>query len=599
MAPKGGKTAALRVTAAEVVAAIESLYADAVRPQGRVLLKRLGERAASLRAVALAAQGQGEAAAVPRHVIGAEVVPRLDTAHIRRVCERCPRIHVVADVGSEYSALLVGRAPDFVDACSNDDPYPERLWSDMAAFFGSPATSGLRLPGGRYACARALAASALPCLVGRSLGEVCHIVQLAITQRRILGYLDGHVVPYLQSEAVVKQQSADLQQPAWSLKKDAMAVADLAQAKECLQAILESSSDGEVPLPNVKRLFRSRFQLELSETALGHCRISDLLQDQVFDEICSLRLRGSTYVVVQRERTAHSADLTCAGSHEHAAGSEDLVQEAEDCIIEQPSSWQEIAERTFIHFKPRPATPARRSRSVPKDLGSGRHSDWSSECTLSPCDSDSTEASDSDMPSPRRLQFCPDEPLSLEDSSSSESEVSFGCPLMTPSPQYDRPYHTTHASQCGVHLPVCQPSGSTAASSAEPSEGADSNEALAFFRSLGLEEFSEIEAIADAASETDDARSVRSPLDMEPLMLEDTEERRSDFPLMTPSPQYRPEAYARLVPARPVQVARPMKFLTTCPRGRVGVSREMSFEAMPCASMRSSHFTLLPSCGRA
>merc|ERR1719188_2350452 len=168
----------------------------------------------------------------------------------------------------------------------------------MAAFFGSYQNRGTRLPGGRYACARALEAARLPFLTGCSLGQVCHIVQLAVSQRQVLGYLDGHVVPYFQSEAVVKKHSAVLQQPAWSLKKDTMAVADFTQARECLRAILADSSDAGVPLPNVKRLFRSRFQLELSETAFGHCRISDLLQDARFQDICNLQLRGHTYVVV-------------------------------------------------------------------------------------------------------------------------------------------------------------------------------------------------------------------------------------------------------------------------------------------------------------
>eukprot|EP00443_Scrippsiella_acuminata_P048805 CAMPEP_0115235284 /NCGR_PEP_ID=MMETSP0270-20121206/35230_1 /TAXON_ID=71861 /ORGANISM="Scrippsiella trochoidea, Strain CCMP3099" /LENGTH=48 /DNA_ID= /DNA_START= /DNA_END= /DNA_ORIENTATION= len=47
MAPSTKKAAALKVTPLEVLAAIESLYADQVQPQGRILLKRLGERAAA------------------------------------------------------------------------------------------------------------------------------------------------------------------------------------------------------------------------------------------------------------------------------------------------------------------------------------------------------------------------------------------------------------------------------------------------------------------------------------------------------------------------------------------------------------------------
>merc|ERR1719382_815376 len=70
---------------------------------------------------------------------------------------------------------------------------------------------------------------------------------------------------------------------------------------------------------------------------------------------------------------------------------------------------------------------------MPKDQGSGRHSE------LSPSDSVSTEATEADMPTPRRLCFCPDEPLGLEEASSAECGLAMGFPLMTPSPQYEVP----------------------------------------------------------------------------------------------------------------------------------------------------------------
>jgi len=277
----------------------------------------------------------------------------------------------------------------------------------------------------------------LPFLAGRSLGEVCHIVQLAVSQRQVLGYLDGHVVPYYQSEAVVKQNSAVLQQPAWSLKKDTMVVADLTQARECLREILATSSEvGVVPLPNVKRLFRSRFQLELSETALGHCRISDLLQDTLFQDICTLQLRGNSYVVVQSGHPVSEASDASASSDEVACEQE--AQSSQD-TEEHSSLWKSLAARTFIHLPRTPMTPVRRSSSVPRDQGSSKNSDTStkSSMSMSPSDEISTEASDTETLSPERLRFCPDEPLWLEDSSSLEVEMpTLGLPLVTPSPQY-------------------------------------------------------------------------------------------------------------------------------------------------------------------
>ncbi|CAE7223439.1 rsmB [Symbiodinium natans] len=65
--------------------------------------------------------------------------------------------------------------------------------------------------------------------------------------------------------------------------------------------ILTASNSGPgtatIPLSNVKRLFRSRFHIELSETALGHSKLSELLQDPRLQDICSVRLQGHGYVV--------------------------------------------------------------------------------------------------------------------------------------------------------------------------------------------------------------------------------------------------------------------------------------------------------------
>ena len=69
--------------------------------------------------------------------------------------------------------------------------------------------------------------------------------------------------------------------------------------KHGLKEILFSLSPGStsIPLSNVKRLFRSRYHTELSETALGHSKLSELLQDPRLKDICHVRLQGHGYVV--------------------------------------------------------------------------------------------------------------------------------------------------------------------------------------------------------------------------------------------------------------------------------------------------------------
>lgn len=69
-----------------------------------------------------------------------------------------------------------------------------------------------------------------------------------------------------------------------------------------------------MPLSNVKRLFRSRFQLELSETALGHAKLCELLQDPCFSDICSVRLESNGYMVLQNRALEPSSVVVEAKS---------------------------------------------------------------------------------------------------------------------------------------------------------------------------------------------------------------------------------------------------------------------------------------------
>jgi len=67
-----------------------------------------------------------------------------------------------------------------------------------------------------------------------------------------------------------------------------------------LRAIFETSAtrSPRVPLSNVKRVFRSQFQVELSETALGHSKLSELFQDPRLAGVCTISHTGIGYVIV-------------------------------------------------------------------------------------------------------------------------------------------------------------------------------------------------------------------------------------------------------------------------------------------------------------
>jgi len=262
----------------EVLDAMRSLYAEQLRPFGRILRKRLGEIISN----------------------GSVDGPDVDATHLRWVCDSSVQIRVEEESGGDWTALFDGQSGFFVDAYSPQDPYPSQLWLQAGLFFQGLSSSEC-LPGGRYACAQELRTRRLHCFAGRSLGELCHIVQLAISQKRLLGYLNGTLVPYCRSQSIVKEHAAS-QHTACSRMplEQSLPLASFEATRLCLQQLLtESSTVGQMPLSNVKRLFRSHFGLELSETALGSSKLCDLLTSSALADVCTVRLDWNGYTVVQ------------------------------------------------------------------------------------------------------------------------------------------------------------------------------------------------------------------------------------------------------------------------------------------------------------
>jgi len=279
----------------EVLAAVKTLYVDQLEPFGRILLRRVRERYA--------------ATICGSECFSADDAPLVDPKCLHRVCKACKLLHVTPVDGNEISVLLVDRPPAFVDVNSPVDHYPPELWAAASDYFGGLRGEEVLLPGGRYACAQTLASRNLPFLAGRSLGEVCHIVQLAVSKKKILGYIDGNMVPYNHSEESVKEKCAACQQPFVSPTKqqepNSWPVANWEETRACLSAILRSASSpgpepGVITVSNVKRLFRSRFGLDLSETALGYSRLSELLQDPRLRDICTVQIQNAGQFVVHR-----------------------------------------------------------------------------------------------------------------------------------------------------------------------------------------------------------------------------------------------------------------------------------------------------------
>merc|ERR1719410_406270 len=154
----------VRPSEMDVLAAVRSLCADELKPLGRLILKRLRERAAAAEAAA-----RGLAA----EEVDPETTARIDPKQLRRVCEGCKFLRIDPEEGKEYSAVPIGQVCLFVDVCSQQDPFSPQFWASAVAYFRSLPLEDT-LPCGRYACARALVMRQLPFLRELSLGRVCH-----------------------------------------------------------------------------------------------------------------------------------------------------------------------------------------------------------------------------------------------------------------------------------------------------------------------------------------------------------------------------------------------------------------------------------------
>lgn len=276
------------VSESEVHRAILSLYQDGLRPYGRILRKRCIELF----------DATSTSESTPKIRCGPQ--------DLRAVCEQAPDFVVELEDGGEWSVLIRNTEPLFIDIYSEIDYYNDTFWGAATEYFEQFSEAN-PLPGGRYASARELLVRQPPFLEGFSLGEICHVMQLAIARRSILGYANGLIVPYRLSRSMMKSRCAEEQIP-WvqenvdpSSPKPALELADLETARKYIKQIMDesiASGSCHVPLSNIKRLFRSRFKLELSETSFGHEKISKLLQDPNFSDICYVELQERGYTVV-------------------------------------------------------------------------------------------------------------------------------------------------------------------------------------------------------------------------------------------------------------------------------------------------------------
>jgi len=351
----GNKKQRTHVEVKDLARAVASLYQDELKPYGRILRKRLSELA---------------------HVAGNDTSADVGTVELREVCESCPWLYTEGVDGSDWAALLVGQPQSFIDVYSAEDLYPAEMWLDAGEYFESLDESNMVLPGGRYSCAQVLSQRSLPWLAGRSLGQICHIVQLAISHKKLLGYLHGRVVPYNRSQSMIKELHAESQEPCGSTSMHNVATWDM--VRQGLQHFFANMGHGEksIPLSNLKRLFRAQFSIELSETALGYAKLSELLQDHRLVDLCEIKLQGHGYVMVPalhndlpRNVISLSESLQSISASTNKSGEDSSILPTGSLLRERARFVPPLNVEEFLALQPSPrTTPSSQALSdVPLD----------------------------------------------------------------------------------------------------------------------------------------------------------------------------------------------------------------------------------------
>eukprot|EP00928_Gymnodinium_smaydae_P079461 TRINITY_DN63383_c0_g1_i1.p1 TRINITY_DN63383_c0_g1~~TRINITY_DN63383_c0_g1_i1.p1 ORF type:complete len:582 (+),score=102.90 TRINITY_DN63383_c0_g1_i1:97-1746(+) len=282
----------------EILKAVTSLCEDELRPYGRILRKRLGEFA----------EEEGKKAS-----------NICEVGRLRTLCEENSKLRVEPAGEADWSVVIKGSCTSFVDIYAEEDVYPEELWEAASTHFSALGEDEMNLPGGRYVSAQGLMALKLPFLEGYSLGQVCHFVQIAMTQRKLLGYLNGAIVPYGRSQTAVRERCAEQ----LSLcRKSKYSIATWDKLHACIAELLKEDPKGGLPLSNVKRVLRNRFQCDLSETALGHASVSELFKDVRLHDVCCVMLLDNGYYVFPASHSKTASASTAATSSEAASNPE-------------------------------------------------------------------------------------------------------------------------------------------------------------------------------------------------------------------------------------------------------------------------------------
>lgn len=225
--------------------ALESLYEDRIKPMASYVKGRLKERSN------------------PEPIVKSFV--ELYSQHSDLFLVQQPT------QGDEAAIFFVTEPAWFkgwIDIDSPSDPYDETLWQELAKFLDGEHT----FAGGRYGMARELMQRNLAFLAEQTLGEVCHIVQLAIQHRKLIVYHRKMLKPI---QTVLCQPPAN----GTGAAEGGEEIKDMDDLCLVLFRMLIRHAQG-IPLCRIKQMIKHELSRKLSEMAFKCTKLIELFNQE-------------------------------------------------------------------------------------------------------------------------------------------------------------------------------------------------------------------------------------------------------------------------------------------------------------------------------
>jgi hypothetical protein len=199
--------------------------------------------------------------------------------------------------------ILFAQSPEWflgwVDIDSPDDPYEESVWDGLKEFL----KEGEAFSGGRYGVARELMQRKLPFFAALSLGEVCHLVQLAIQHRKIMVY---HRKMLRSADQPLKGNSGT----ATNGEDGDKGLDDIKDVYQLSKVIFKlQAKHPDLRLDQLKRLMKEDCHSRLNEMTFQCTKLIDIFRKDPLESSFELVNNGKAFTIRARDPSKFSGDV--------------------------------------------------------------------------------------------------------------------------------------------------------------------------------------------------------------------------------------------------------------------------------------------------